>query len=54
MPTAFGAFLEFLAQDISVHPECLRTADAVLEQRIQALTAGVTVDLDAALSVDNE
>lgn len=51
---ALGAFLGFLAQDISVHPERLQAVDVGLVQRIQALTAGVAVDLDSALSADDE
>lgn len=51
---ALGAFLGFLAQDIANHPQRLQTVDAELLQRIQALTAGVAVDLDAALSADDE
>jgi antitoxin PrlF len=51
---ALGAFLGFLAQDISNHPEHLQAFDAELLQRIQALMAGVVVDLDAALSADDE
>ena len=51
---ALGTFLGFLARDISNHPERLQTVDAGLVQRIQALTVGVAVDLDAALSADDE
>lgn len=51
---ALGAFLGFLAQDITNHPERLQVVDAGLVQRIQALTVGVAVDLDAALSADDE
>jgi len=51
---ALGAFLGFLAQDIGMHPERLQAVDAGLVQRIQALTAGVDVELDEAISADGE
>ncbi len=51
---ALGAFLGFLAQDIASHPQRLRALDAGLVQRLQALTAGTEVNLDAALSADDE
>jgi antitoxin PrlF len=49
-----GQFLGFLARDIAKHPERLRTIDASFVQRLQALTGGIEVDLDAALSADDE
>lgn len=51
---ALNAFLGFLATDMTQHPEHLQALDTALVQRIQALTAGVFVDLDAPLSVDDE
>ena len=51
---ALGAFLGFLAHDMTQHPERLQAVDADLVQRIQALTAGVELDMDAALSPDDE
>jgi len=51
---ALGAFLGFLAQDLAHHPHRLQAMDGALAQRIKALTAGVAVDLDAALSADDE
>ncbi|MES2952603.1 MAG: type II toxin-antitoxin system PrlF family antitoxin [Pseudomonadota bacterium] len=51
---ALGAFLGFLAHDITEHPERLQAVDVGLVQRIQALTAGVELDIDAALSADDE
>lgn len=48
------AFLGFLAKDMSQHPEHLQGLDPALVQRVQALTAGVAVDLDAHLSADDE
>ncbi len=51
---ALGAFLGFLAADISRHPARLQGIDADLVARIQSLTEGVEVDLDAPLSADDE
>ncbi|RQR26273.1 hypothetical protein DIE22_33350 [Burkholderia sp. Bp9142] len=42
-----GQFLRFLAGDIVSHPERLQAIDAELVQRLQSLTVGVEVDLDA-------
>jgi antitoxin PrlF len=47
-------FLGFLARDIADHPERLQAADAGLVQRLQALVGDIEVDLDAALSADDE
>jgi len=49
-----GQFLSFLACDIASHPERLRAVDAGLAQRIQSLVGGIEVDLNAALSEDDE
>lgn len=49
-----GQFLGFLARDIASHPERLQAVDANLVQRIQSLVGGIEVDLDAALSADDE
>ena len=49
-----GQVLGFLAADITRHPERLQAVDAGLVQRIQSLVGGVDVDLDAALSADDE
>lgn len=49
-----GQFLGFLARDIASHPERLQAVDADFAQRLQALTGGIEVDLDAALSADDE
>jgi len=49
-----GQFLGFLARDIASHPERLQTIDSGFVQRIQSLTGGIEVDLDAPLSVDDE
>jgi antitoxin PrlF len=49
-----GQFLDFIARDIASHPERLQAIDTDLVQRIRSLTQGVEVDLDAALSADDE
>ena len=49
-----GQFLGFLARDIANHPEHLQAVDAGFVQRLQSLTAGVEVDLNAVLSADDE
>ncbi|MEY2342005.1 type II toxin-antitoxin system PrlF family antitoxin [Acidithiobacillus sp. IBUN Pt1247-S3] len=49
-----GQFLGFLARDIASHPERLQAVDADFVQRLQSLVGGVDVDLDAALSADDE
>ena len=51
---ALGQFLGFLARDIASHPERLQTIDASLVQRLQSLTGGIDVDLDAPLPADDE
>jgi len=49
-----GQFLGFLARDIASHPERLQTIDVSLAQRIDSLVGHIEVDLDAALSEDDE
>ena len=49
-----GQFLNFLAHDIAKHPERLQAIDAGFVQRLQSLTEGIEVDLDAPLSSDDE
>jgi antitoxin PrlF len=49
-----GAFLHFLAKDIAAHPERVKLLDAGFADRLRALTHGVEVDLDAALSPQDE
>jgi len=48
-----GQFLNFLARDITNHPERLQAMDADFVQRVQSLVDGVEVDLDAALPADD-
>lgn len=52
--SVLGQFLGFLASDIARHPERLQAVDAGLVQRLQSLVGIVDVDLDAALSEDDE
>lgn len=47
-------FLDFLAQDIARHPERLQVVNADLAHRLQSLVGCVDVDLEAALSADDE
>lgn len=49
-----GQFLGFLARDIASHPERLQAIDAGFVQRLQSLSGGIEVDLDAVLSADDE
>ena len=49
-----GQFLGFLARDIASHPERLQAVDAGFVQRLHSLVGDVEVDLDAALSADDE
>ena len=47
-------FLGFLARDIASHPERVKEIDVSFVLRLQALTGGIEVDLDAPLSADDE
>ena len=49
-----ASFLGFLARDIGSHPERLQAVDTRLVQRLQSLTGGIDVDLDAPLSAEDE
>jgi antitoxin PrlF len=49
-----GQFLGFLTRDIASHPERLQAVDSTFVQRIQSLTGGIEIDLDAPLSADDE
>ena len=49
-----GRFLDFLASDMATHPERLRAVERPLVERIQALVAGLEVNLDSPLSEDDE
>ncbi len=49
-----GQFLCFLANDIARRPERLQFVDPGLPQRLHSLVGAVDVDLDTALSADDE
>ena len=49
-----GQFLGFLTRDIANHPERLQSVDAGFVQRLQSLVGDVEIDLDAALSAQDE
>ena len=51
---ALGAFLGFLAKDISNHPERLQAIDAALLERIKSLVGDAKFDLNAPLSAEDE
>lgn len=52
--SAIGAFLTFLAQDISQNPDHIQALDASLRAKLYELVDGVELDLDAALSPEDE
>ena len=47
-------FLSFMASDMGNHPERLQAIDSGLAQRIQSLVGKVDVNLNAALSAEDE
>jgi antitoxin PrlF len=49
-----GQFLGFLARDMAAHPARLQTVDAGLAERLRSLVGGIEVDLDAALSAEDD
>lgn len=49
-----GQFLGFLSRDMAEHPNHLQALDASFVQRLQSLTLGIEVDLEAPLSADDE
>lgn len=51
---AMGAFLNFLAHDITAHPERLVAMPAALAKQMKKLTAGVKFNLTETLSSDAE
>jgi antitoxin PrlF len=46
---ALEAFLDFLASDMRTHPERIEAISPALRARIEALTSGVEIDLDAPI-----
>jgi antitoxin PrlF len=51
---AIGAFLDFLARDITANPERLVAMPVALAKRMKKLTTGVKFDLTDALAPDAE
>lgn len=51
---ALTQFLGFLARDLASHPERIQALDNQLVQRIQSLMDDSELDLNAALSADDE
>ncbi len=49
-----GEFLSFLSQDMAKHPEEIRVLDASLKSVMDELSAGLVLNLDQALSPDDE
>jgi antitoxin PrlF len=49
-----GQFLGFLARDMAEHPERLQAVDGGLAERLRSLVGGIEVDLDAALSAEDD
>jgi antitoxin PrlF len=49
-----GNFLSFLSKSIASHPDQIKLIDTEFVQRIQGLTHGVEVDLEAPLSASDE
>ncbi len=49
-----GQFLDFLAHDMATHPERLASLNTELVQRVMSLVGGVNVDIDAAVSAEDE
>ena len=51
---ALGRFLDFIAADITRHPERLQALDADLARRMENLMGDIDVDLNAPLADDDE
>jgi antitoxin PrlF len=51
---AFGPFLDLLEEDIKAHPKRLQAFDGGLRDRLAALIGDLDIDLDAALSPEDE
>jgi len=49
-----GQFLDFLAHDMSAHPERLQAVGELFVERIRSLVASVEVDVDAPLPESDE
>ena len=51
---AISGFLNFLANDMTAHPQHLQPMTSALRGQIQHLTAGIHVNLTGTLSPENE
>ncbi len=51
---ALGRFLDFLAADITRHPEHLKALNAGLARHMDELVSDVSIDLGTALADDDE
>ncbi|MBP6299101.1 MAG: type II toxin-antitoxin system PrlF family antitoxin [Arenimonas sp.] len=52
---AIGQFLDFLAHDLSAHPERIQMLNSTLAERIHSLVGNMhEIDLDAILLADDE
>ena len=51
---AISGFLNFLANDMTAHPQHLRPMTSALRVRIQQLTAGIHVNLNDTLSPEDD
>lgn len=51
---ALGAFLDLIEADITAHPERIRGFSGALQDRLKALVGDVELDLDEALSPEDE
>lgn len=49
-----GQFLQFMASDMTSHPEHLQAVDGSLLQHLQTLVGNIEIDLDTALPADGE
>ena len=49
-----GQFLCFLANDMQAHPEKLQPLTASMQESVEALLAGVEIDLDAPLMDEDD
>jgi antitoxin PrlF len=51
---AIEAFLNFLARDMTAHPQKIAALDTDLVARIRGLIGGIEIDLDEPLSEDDD
>ncbi|MBL4911136.1 MAG: type II toxin-antitoxin system PrlF family antitoxin [Alteromonadaceae bacterium] len=51
---AIESFLAFIANDMQQHPEKYQPLTASMRDRVESLTSGIELDLDASLSDEDE